>query len=432
MTKLDETLKIQSFSRVSKVFIEYKDEVDGIAEKFNESKFSYALDAIANMIQLTVYLPSEEQCDIFKRKTERHLKYIESQRHKIYIDDLVSFDVQNRLNKMVNSDEIPPLSDQSPSSTLRCLTVENEFNYISPITDYNSKTLSDDHMNGNHKYEKSIPLVFDENENIESMINDEASEYKRSENLTIDDNTSSSMSTMSFQYTSSSNNQDDLNKKINYNNIRSTTNFKLDQTNYDECDINLVENHFKSSNGKTIKKKPKSNELSGFYSKNKNYNEMETSLDEGIGSSGSLSNNQPKSSPNSLENYKSSPVVNGYQISLNPQTIGLIDDDVGNVNINDEDDDNDNETHLGDVVDRCEGDFADLDNDANKLDDLEDEDEEIDINVEENENEMSMDFRNPYRSQEYNQDDDQEVLIKNSNNSKPKQRVKFSSISKIY
>ena len=161
---------------------------------------------------------------------------------------------------------------------------------------------------------------------------------------------------------------------------------------------------------------------------------METSLDEGIGSSGSLSNNQPKSSPNSLENYKSSPVINEYQMNLNHQrTIGIIDDDEENANINDEDD-NDNETHLGDVVDRCEVDFADLDNDVNninKLDDLEDEDDEIDINVEENESEMSMEVRNTYRSQEYNQDDDEEVLMKSSKNSKPKQRVKFSSISKL-
>jgi hypothetical protein len=242
MTKLDETLKFQSFSRVSKVFIEYEaaDAVaaveNGLVEKFNESKFSYALDAIANMIQMTVYLPSEEQCDIFKRKTERHIKYIELQRHKIYMDDLASFnDVQssksNNAAAVVHTTTTVGDDIESPSSNnLHSLTVDScEFNYISPIADSNSKlpqlndNLNSRLQNGNHhhnnnKYDhKSLNLlVFDDNENIESMIsssNDEAlSEYKRSENLTIDDNTSSSMSTMSFQYSSSCSNcnQDDL------------------------------------------------------------------------------------------------------------------------------------------------------------------------------------------------------------------------------
>lgn len=358
---LEDTLRSQHFSKVSKVFIEFEKTPDSLVE-FEESKFYYALEAIANMIQMTVFLPNEEQCEIFKRKTERHFKYVE----------VIIRQKKNLLDQSKNSEEIPLLTDQS-SNTISSIIADNDsFSYISPISDYNKNDSS------------------------------------YSENM-IDDNTSSTISTMSFQYIAN-NNQDDLNKKISsFTNIRS--NSKLDQTNYDESDVNLIENHFKPT-------KKKSKDL---YAKN-NYNEMETSLDEGIGSSGSLSNNQPKSSPNSLENFKSSPIINEYKINQNQHTIGVI-DDIDNENINDEDD-NDNETHLGDVVDRCEGDFADLDADVNN-DEVE-EDDEIDINVDDNENEMNSvlnEYRNPYN---VNQDDDEELLIKKSD-SKQKQRVKFSS-----
>lgn len=428
---LEDSLKSHNFSRVSKVFIEYEDSQDAETE-FDDSKFYYALDAIANMIQMTVYLPNEEQCDIFKRKTERHLKYIQNQRQ---INDY-----ENNSNINNNAD----LQNDQSSNTISSLIDD----YISPISEYNTQTTKSATIN---KYERSIPLVFDDNRSFnENMINDEdtdrlndfVNDIKRSDTLTIDDNTSSSMSTMSFQY----NNQDDLNKKISSTNYR-----KLDQTNYDETDLNLIENHFKPSsvnnntNEKT-KKKSKSNELSGFYSKNNinnnnNYNEMETSLDEGIGSSGSLSNNQSKSSPISLENYKSSPIIINEQkmnTNLNQHTINIIDDvdneNCTNHNINnndDDDDDNDNETHLGDVVDRCEGDFADLDADDNNLindvdDDDDDDDEEIDINVDDNENEINNVFTE-YRTPFNVHDDNAQLNSKKSTETKQKPRVQFSS-----
>lgn len=382
---LTESLKSQHFSRVSKVFIEYEETADSQVD-FEDSKFYYALDAIANMIQMTVYLPSEEQCEMFKRKTERYLKYVEAQRIKTECSSKEPSDV-------------PLLSDQS-SNTISSLIADNDssFNYISPVNEYSKSNMDDD--------------------------------YKRTDTLTIDDNTSSSMSTMSFQYVNSNTNQqshDDLNKKIPYPRT------KLDQTNYDD-DLNVIENHFQNNE----KKKSKPSDLIGFYNKNtivgshSNYNEMETSLDEGIGSSGSLTNNQPKSSPTSFENFKSSPIINDYKLDQTHR-IGSIMDDEENVNINEDEDQN--ETHLGDVVDRCEGDLDDLDADANDVNNMtneageddEDEDDEIDINVDDNDNEMNNVLseynRHPYAVSQ----DDSEEFKKSSDNSQPQQQLPTQS-----
>ena len=76
---LNETLHSQQFCRVNKVFLEYEDEAD-LHKKFDQSKFCYALDAIINMLQTVVYLPSEEECEIFLRKTKRHAAYTQNQR----------------------------------------------------------------------------------------------------------------------------------------------------------------------------------------------------------------------------------------------------------------------------------------------------------------------------------------------------------------
>jgi hypothetical protein len=121
---------------------------------------------------------------------------------------------------------------------------------------------------------------------------------------------------------------------------------------------------------------------------------METSLDEGIGSSGSLSNNNLKNSPSSFENPKLSPIVcnnseesptkqdnsesdlswYNYSMKTGRLNIGL---DLDRVKIKydtNHRDENDEETNLGDVADRCYDDVADLDvniddNEVNNIDD---------------------------------------------------------------
>lgn len=73
-SSMNETLKSQRFTRVNKVFVEYEDEVDSL-RSFEQSKFYYALEAIFNMLQVHVYLPTEEQSECFLKKSKRHALY---------------------------------------------------------------------------------------------------------------------------------------------------------------------------------------------------------------------------------------------------------------------------------------------------------------------------------------------------------------------
>jgi hypothetical protein len=64
------------FVRVNRVLVEYEDEEDS-CRPFENSRFYFAIDSILNLLQTTVNLPTEEQCDLFVRKSKRHSAYIE-------------------------------------------------------------------------------------------------------------------------------------------------------------------------------------------------------------------------------------------------------------------------------------------------------------------------------------------------------------------
>ena len=98
----DERLNSQHFGRVNKVFLEYEDDND-LNKKFENSKFCYALDAIINMLQTTVYLPSEEDCDIFLRKIKRHDIYMENLNKKRRIQNQDSDEVPTKLQMEENT-----------------------------------------------------------------------------------------------------------------------------------------------------------------------------------------------------------------------------------------------------------------------------------------------------------------------------------------
>jgi hypothetical protein len=73
---LANTLKSMGFVRVNRVLVEYEDEEDS-CRPFENSRFYFAIDSILNLLQTTVNLPTEEQCDLFVRKSQRHSAYIE-------------------------------------------------------------------------------------------------------------------------------------------------------------------------------------------------------------------------------------------------------------------------------------------------------------------------------------------------------------------
>lgn len=72
-TNLSESLRQMNFIRVNKVFVDWSEDEDVFkATPFETSKFYYALDTIINMLNMIVYLPNEEQCELFVKKTQRH------------------------------------------------------------------------------------------------------------------------------------------------------------------------------------------------------------------------------------------------------------------------------------------------------------------------------------------------------------------------
>lgn len=146
---------------------------------------------------------------------------------------------------------------------------------------------------------------------------------------------------------------------------------KLDQTNYDELDTNTQNQNFKTNDLK---------------------NEMETNSleDEGIGSSKTSS--RTKSRSNSLETIKANKMVNvNYLVNDKVNNIYAKQGYSGeNVNLEDfTDDEDDNETHLGDVVDRCDVDLEDLDSDWKDTENMYNE------NNSENEGNNNLDLINP-------------------------------------
>ena len=128
----EETLHSQHFGRVNKVFIEYKDETD-LNKQFESSKFCYALDAIINMLQTVVYLPSDENCDIFLRKIKRHTIYMDNLNKKQKIQQQDYDETPSKLTTEENTTDIYSYeaanSVQSTSNTLE--NENNENNYSS-------------------------------------------------------------------------------------------------------------------------------------------------------------------------------------------------------------------------------------------------------------------------------------------------------------
>ena len=346
---INEPLRTQNFSRVSKVFIEFEESYECMSQ-FEFTPFYYALDAITNMIELTVYLPDEEQCEIFRRRARRHSSYHETNRLPLkkkdnyddWDDEIEPRSDITKEAKHKTQEAIDNLFNDQSLNTISSLIADNEsssFNYPSPITKPSS-----------------------------------AEDIKQISEITED-----SASKMSYQSTC----QDETIKVSN--------------------EMNLIENHFKS--------RP-------------NPVDMEMSIDEGIGSSGSLSNNHTKCSPILTENFdhrKMSPSTSRDESNILNRDL---DHDLKlkllrNENyIREEDEDNDNETHLGDVADRNQIELDDLD-----------EDFPPDLNYEDDD----TNYRFP-QSSDSNYNDEPKLVEEDSNKvedpvAKSKQRVKFADES---
>lgn len=300
---LNETLRSQNFTRVNKVFVEYEDETD-LSKTFESSKFYYALDTIMNMLQLVIYLPIDEQCEIFLRKTKRQNDYIEVQRRLMETHSLKSdINVQNDENTIDSYDTVA--SEQTVSSV------------IGEVSQADSNKLDQTAMDAFKKFEE---------------------------------NEDSSVSKMSYQ-----------------------ENFKNEP-------LALVEDHFKS---KQDHEHEDDYDYKHLKQENRVYlNEMETSLDEGIGgSSGSISTNNLnlKSSPNDLNwfNLKLRPCLDvnlglssfksGEDINLDNNRSNY--DDVADLDVNIDD------NEINNLDDDLDNDILDAEDQRNNSEEQEQEQE---------------------------------------------------------
>ena len=180
-------------------------------------------------------------------------------------------------------------------------------------------------------------------------------------------------------------------------------------------------------------KSAKSAKVTEWFDQNSVANEMETSLDEGIGSSGSLSlsnvhanaKNSPIAATEFLKHATSSMPVDTMQsrvsafmgfdtaaaATANPATFPLGDDFKIGRRDDFDDDDDDDETNLGDVVDRCYDDVADLD--VNVDDDEINNINEDDFAAAADEKDLDLDLDEEYTSEFKHQQQQQSKAARN-------------------
>ena len=319
---LVDLLKSQRFTRVNKVFIEYEDEIDA-KKSFENSKFYYALDAIVNILQMIVYLPTDDQLETFLKKTKRHEIYVDNKNKRKQFELQQKQQQQQHIDEMVNS-------STSNNTTSTKVTDESTFDSYDIISSVQSST------------------------NTLSSINVSENENQ----LPVAPFSPSSNSTNATSTTTATD-QDSLSSMIK--NIEP---------------IKLIEDHFiREKIGEAVAENDASNKACA-----KNEKKMETSFDEGIGSTGSLSTNTNNNN-NLLKNSPVSPYENANLMlsipKLSPISYNEKEDILPRAN-------SDTDLNLNDDIGRFD-DEADLDvniddNEINNLDDDIDFDNDILVN----------------------------------------------------
>ena len=381
---LCDTLKSQSFTRVNKVFVEFEitnearalNQIKNDEISFNKSleysKFSYALDAIMNMLHMTVYLPIEEQCEIFLRKTQRRNQYIKK---KCTLMPLINLETKNNDNS-IELDE-----DNKISSVESIITSSNE-TYIQPkfsktIDNLNKRLVEDDSiskMSIQYEENKNMRLIEDHFKyNLKSIQNEMETSFDEG----IGESTNSD-----------SNNCKLLNEKRNNNNNienfnNSTNNLDLSQINietgesltkienindewdgFDDLDVNVDDNEI--------------NNIDDFNENNNINDENHIDADDDISKSGELVVGDEL---NLMKDKESKFVLNDVNENIKPDTykikprsvkflshteeINFVDNDNPNIDV-----DNDIKTQMKVSVVRSNNKYTDIGDDLPKYSDL--------------------------------------------------------------
>lgn len=178
-----------------------------------------------------------------------------------------------------------------------------------------------------------------------------------------------------------------------------------------QSDLNLIENHFRNQQSENESKAAKTAKVSEWFDQNPN--DMETSMDEGIGSSGSLSNNNAKNSPINSECLK---MVASEHLHSTSRVSAYIGFDEGNI-----------EKMIPPLSDEKHQD--DYDQNTDRYDDIGD----LDVNVDDDEiNNIDDDFNDQARDDLNNLSSEKELEDEYSNEFKHSKFNKTTSRISVF
>ncbi len=279
---LNKSLNCLGFLKSNKVFIDYRRSGDSEEMKFNKNKFFHILQTISNLIQLTCFLPTNEQCIIYKNKLVRRYNLTDKKKS-------MKFDrYSNNENNLDTYDEV----------MIARGSTTNEAASTDDFIDMNVTAAAPVGFN-KRRNAYAAPATFEEDEDELDFGNSTNKVIKQKQER-VDVETTNSNGVLKRRFS------DELSKSVD--NIQLKTTKRSDGQ--DEMSISSPP----PSDLKDIEVDIAQPILHQQHYRYHHHNviDMETSLDEGIGSGSSP--NHIKNSPNSLDNLRGSPDTNLNEI----------------------------------------------------------------------------------------------------------------------
>jgi ubiquitin C-terminal hydrolase len=316
---LNTSLSSLGFLKSNKIFIEYKKiEVDDEVI-FNKNKFFYILQTITNLISLTCYLPTQESTIVYKNKIIRRCNIIDKKKLSI-----------NTSNRYANENLVPTYEEvmvargssinvvgsktiiTSDSAVAEDLFKNKEITFNDDMSTASGSSASGYNKRRNAFIDNNI-TTYEEDEDELDFGNLTNKVFKQKQQNELDDNISNGMLKRRFS--------DELSKSVDNIQLKTTKRNDIE----DEMSLSsqpISETAAVSSSNSTLNLKDISIDVTNpqqqpFYHHHHHHHgqhiiDMETSLDEGIGS-GSSPNNI-KNSPSSLDNLHGSSEANLNEI----------------------------------------------------------------------------------------------------------------------
>ena len=284
------------------------------------------MQTITNLIPLTCYLPTNEQCIIYKNKLIRRASLFERKRiQNSEIFNIINNSSQYANENLMSYDEVM-MAYGSTSNSKSLITTPSDF-IVKQTDDLNNVSSNSYNKRRNAFLSDENPLVpFEEDEDELDFGNATNKMVKQKEKSALDENENSSNGMLKRRFS------DELTKSVDNIHLKTTkrNDIQDDMSISSPQPLTIVEAPVAPSslsststlNIKDIEIDATSSNLQQqqqqdhphrIYRVNEHHAiDMETSLDEGIGSGSSL--NHVKNSPSSLDNLRGSPDTNLNEI----------------------------------------------------------------------------------------------------------------------